>query len=207
MIQEIEKFKVEDLTEDQTVMLERMIECGVDQGNIPFVLGISKEFTLNQLCDRHPKLRLITDEMREKYLDKVEQCLYAIAIGTTTIETSTDKKGETIIKEKQIAPNFNAAAYILENRRSEKWRKRIEISKVNTETPIKDDSFGNDEVEKIRRVSRGLLAVCTGDTQGEYSIPNDSPQDLRREQGREDSADTPVSAETSDQLQDTFLDF
>ncbi len=118
-----------EITSDSTTnnrdMVIRMIESGVDEKDIPYILGADKRHSIASWENQDPQVRHLFDKAREVVLNKVENSLLRMALGGTliTIKTGTSKSGENIDETtvKEIGGDFKAAAQILKLFRPDVW--------------------------------------------------------------------------------------
>lgn len=113
------------LTADNRDIVIRMIESGVDEKDIPYILGVDKRHTVISWQNLDPRVRHLFDKAREDVLNKVENSLLRVALGgtLTTIKTGTDKNGNEIeeITVKEVGPNAGVAERLLKLFRPEPW--------------------------------------------------------------------------------------
>ncbi len=114
------------LTAESRDMVIRMIESGVDEKDIPFILdAANKRHSIVSWENQDPQVRYLFDKAREVVLNKVENSLLRMALGgtLTTIKTGISKSGENIEETtiKEVGPDFKAAAQILKLFRPDVW--------------------------------------------------------------------------------------
>lgn len=144
---------VPDLTPEKLDLAVRMIESGVDESEIPYILGVDERHSLVSWQNQDPKIRYLFDQAREIVLNKVENSLLRAALGgtLTTVKTGTkDGKDidETTVKE--VGPNIVAAEKILRLFRPKPW------ADLSTTKEIEDDltpkQLGDGEEAKINKM-------------------------------------------------------
>ncbi len=152
-------------------LILRMIEVGVPEKIIPYILGTEEQYSLVQWENISPKLRILFSEARENALDKVEVALLRLALGGKLSEYKRDAEGEVVVdKIKEIAPNLGAIQYLLENHRSEVWKNKKEIqlnvgaSKEHTE----------DEINRVKQFAGGLIELCPDEASRECEVPDEA---------------------------------
>lgn len=157
---------VPGLTIENRDMVIRMIESGVDEKDIPYILGVDKRHSITSWENQDPKVRHFFDKAREAVLNKVENSLLRTALGgtLTSIKTGTDKNGndieETTVKE--VGPNVAAAVQILKLFRPEVWAQlgadeEVEATKTTTE-------LGQAEVDRMNKLGGRFMEVLQSET-------------------------------------------
>jgi len=144
---------VSGLTEEQLNLALRMIETGVDEKDIPYILGTGDRHSIVSWQNQDPKVRHLFDQAREVVLNKVENSLLRAALGGTLTTTKTGSKDGKEIDEiivKEVPPNITAAEKILRLFRPKPWadlssNKEIEGGLTPTE-------LGEIEENKMRKL-------------------------------------------------------
>ena len=110
------------LTPENRDMVIRMIESGVDEKDIPFILDVDKRHSIVSWENQDPQVRHLFDKAREAVLNKVENSVLRIALGgTLTTIKSGGKLEEDEITVKEVGGNFAAAVQILKLFRPDVW--------------------------------------------------------------------------------------
>lgn len=142
------------LTTDNRDMIIRMIESGVDEKDIPFILGVDEQHSIASWENLDPKIRHFFDKAREVVLNKVENSLLKSALGGTlkTVKTGKDKNGniidETTIRE--VGPNVAAAERLLRLFRPNPWANLgTDDEPESAQTP---NELGEAEVNRMKKL-------------------------------------------------------
>ena len=148
------------LTEEQLSLAIRMIETGVDEKDIPYVLGAGKRHSIISWQNQDPKVRHLFNQAREIVLNKVENSFLRAALGGTLTTVKTGLKDdksfeETIVKE--IGPNIVAAEKILRLFRPAPWADLSSNQDLEDE-PRTPAELEKHEVDKIRKLGGEFLA-------------------------------------------------
>jgi len=174
----------EPLKAGDTELIERLLVAGVDDSQIPFILGHNERFSLIQWANRNPAINKLIVDARERMLNRVENAMVGLALGGVLRTRVITDTGAIIIKEQEVAPSFQAQKYVLENHRPQTWRP----------TPQKlehsfDEMFGDDQKvakadeHRFRRVFGRILESGAGECGSELSVPAESERDSVRQQG------------------------
>jgi len=195
-------------------ILSRMIESGVDESIIPFVLGLDKQYSLTKLEKKSCVISKICDEAREKLLDQIEDVTARLALGGTLVERrwSQDEERWVPYKEVQVQPSLEAAKYILSQLRPDTWspvkeKDRIKVLQQSNVFNIGDKRQNyDDEVTRINRFAGKLFESCTDGDGGESGVPQEIECVSLREQGRSAESIVDVRPESSVCVQGSVLD-
>lgn len=146
------------LTTENRNMIIRMIESGVDEKDIPYILGIDKRHSITSWENQDPAVRHLFDKAREAVLNKVENSLLRTALGgTLTTVKSGGKLEEDEVTVKEVGPNVAAAVQILKLFRPEVWAKLGEDDEVEiTKTPTE---LGQAEVDRMKKLGGKFMEV------------------------------------------------
>lgn len=142
------------LTPEKLELATRMIESGVDEAEIPYILGVDERHSLVSWQNQDPTIRHLFDKAREVVLNKVENSLLRAALGgtLTTVKTGVGKAGELINETtvKEVGPNIVAIEKILRLFRPNPW------ADLSTTKEIEDDltpkQLGDAEENKLRKM-------------------------------------------------------
>ena len=142
------------LDKNQLDMTLRMIESGVDEKDIPYILGTDRRHSIASWANQDPKIRHLFNQAREIVLNKVENSLLRAALGgtLTTIKTGTSKTGEPIDETtvKEVGPNVIAAEKILRLFRPNPWADLNTTSEIEeTMTP---KQLGDSEESRLHKL-------------------------------------------------------
>lgn len=149
------------LSADNRDMVIRMIESGVDEKDIPYILGVDKRHSIASWENQDPAVRHFFDKARERVLNKVENSLLRLALGgtLTTVKTGISKSGENIEETtvKEIGPNAPAAIQILKLFRPDVWAQLGEDDEVEA---IKTKAeLGQAEVDRMNKLGGRFMEV------------------------------------------------
>jgi len=151
---------VPGLTAEQLNMAIRMIESGLEEKDIPYILGIEKQHSIVSWENQDPKIRHLFNQAREVVLNKVENSLLRAALGgtLTTVKTG-EKDGKPFerITVKEIGPNIVAAEKILRLFRPIPWAD-LSSNQDLEDKPRTPEELEKYEVDKIRKLGGEFLA-------------------------------------------------
>jgi len=116
---------VPGLTKEHLDLALRMIESGVDEKDIPYILNAGDRHSIVSWQNQDPKIRHLFNQAREIVLNKVENSLLRAALGgtLTTVKSVKGKNGETTeeVTTKEVGPNIVAIEKILRLFRPDPW--------------------------------------------------------------------------------------
>jgi len=145
---------VPGLTKPQLDLALRMIESGVDEKDIPYILGTGNRHSIISWQNQDPKIRHLFNQAREVVLNKVENSLLRSALGgtLTTTKSGTGKNGEPIeeVTVKEVGPNVVAAEKILRLFRPDPWADLSTNKEIEEELSPKQ--IGDAEEAKMKKL-------------------------------------------------------
>lgn len=129
--------KTKNLTDKTRALIIAAAGKGCSNRDIMRDMKISKCVWLRWLRD-NPELRDEMADARLPRLEDIEAALYKRAIGYSYVETTEEERStaaglQTVTKTvtKQIAGDVSAQTFILQNRRSDRWRPAHKIDEDN----------------------------------------------------------------------------
>lgn len=103
---------------------------GFSDAQVAKKLGISKG-TLYNYCKQHSEFKAALSEGKEIVDALIEDTLIKRVMGYEYIETTTTKRGDKVVEEKEttkmVLPNPDLIKFYLINRRKDRWRLRQDL--------------------------------------------------------------------------------
>lgn len=141
------------LTENGLVLIEAMSGQKMPIITMADILAVTQTVFHNIMRD-NPEIYDAVDRGRLKDIDEVEKSLFKIAKGYKVTETRNkiypnERNGTTSVIteniEREIAPNYNAATYILNNKRNQEYRdKQIEYELAKNTIKVEVEIIGDE---------------------------------------------------------------
>ncbi len=149
------------LKEEHLPAVQRMLEAGISENDIPYLLGIDERFSLVQWENLSPEVRILFDEARERCLNKIENSLVRSALGGVLTTTKRGGRNDGEITIKEVGPNLAAIQYILENQRPKVWHKLKDVDENQKAAP----ELGEVEQQRLKRFAGQLLELANNEAQ------------------------------------------
>ena len=194
-------------------MLARLIEAAVDEEKIPFILGLDQDeklagMSLIELEKKYTGITHICEESRGHILDQMEQSLIKLALGGVETERRWDKESQEWVpfKQKDVAPHFEAARWILAQWRPEQWAANRNTDDMLIFDEVMGKQASEKEIQRIERFAGRLLESCTVRREVEYTIQTKSEPSGDTGSGPPTNHALDAGSESDPGVQDFVLD-